>query len=125
MTAANKTIDKLAKICGMLGSAHDGERASAALLASQIIDDLDMSWREIILSAFSSKEEPKNIDFDDRPVGWHVGYCKWLIVNRGDALSKWDMGFLTSLAGKYARSRLTKKQADCFVRVASQHGLEV
>lgn len=121
----NKTVEKLAKICGMLGSIHDGERASAALLATQIIDDLDLTWHEIIMSAFASKKEPRTIDFDDHPAGWHTGYCKWLIINKADQLKKWDMDFLTNLAGKYARSRLTKKQADCFIRIAIQHGLEV
>lgn len=123
--AEPKTIDKLAKICGMLGSAHDGERASAALLASQILEDLDISWRDLVMTAFAGKPEARTIDYDDRPPGWHVGYCQWLVNNRADALSKWDMSFLTSLTSRYARIRLTKKQADCFVKLAAKHGLEV
>jgi hypothetical protein len=30
--------NRLAKICGMFGSAHDGERAAAAALADGLID---------------------------------------------------------------------------------------
>lgn len=122
---ANKTIDKLAKICGMLGSAHDGERASAALLATQILDDLDVTWRNVIERAFSASKPAASVDMDERNAGWHVGYCAWLINNKGDTLSKWDMDFLTSLTGRYASIRLTQKQADCLTRICHKNGVEL
>lgn len=124
-THVNNTVDKLAKICGMLGSSHDGERASAALLATQILSDLDLSWRDLVCAAFSKTPPPPEIRYDDRHPGWHVGYCQWLIINKADSLPQWEMEFLTSLGTRYAHLSLTEKQASVFTRIARKHGLEV
>jgi hypothetical protein len=40
--------NKLAKICGMFGSAHEGERASAAALADRTVRDLGLTWADVI-----------------------------------------------------------------------------
>jgi hypothetical protein len=124
----NKTVSKLAKICGMLGSSHDGERASAALLASQILEDLDISWSDLVIAAFEGKAPSPtgtSVEYDRRTAGWHVSYCNWLIINRGRELNEWEMQFLNSLLQKYKRSSLTVKQAACLVKVATKHGLEI
>jgi hypothetical protein len=42
------TADRLAKILGMLGSDHDGERAAAAAKADQLIRGLGLTWRDVI-----------------------------------------------------------------------------
>lgn len=42
------TADRLAKLCGMLGSDHDGERASAAAKADRLVRDAGLTWPEII-----------------------------------------------------------------------------
>lgn len=120
-----KTVDKLAKICAMLSSPHDGERASAALLATQIISDLDLTWNEVVHRAFQERGEVKSVEFDERPPGWHVGYCRWLISNRGNVLNKWQMQFLNDLVQRYGHARLTKKQVACLSRTATEHGLEI
>jgi hypothetical protein len=36
--------DRLIAICGMLGSAFDGERASAALLATRLLKEKGLGW---------------------------------------------------------------------------------
>jgi hypothetical protein len=43
-----KTADHLAKICGMFGSDHGGERAAAARLADQHVKRLGLSWHDVI-----------------------------------------------------------------------------
>jgi hypothetical protein len=51
-------IERLARIAGMLGSAHDGERAAAAKMASAMLKAMGLTWSEIIyrgLSAVSSR----------------------------------------------------------------------
>lgn len=40
--------DRLAKIAGMLGSAHEGERAAAALKATELLQSLGLTWPEVI-----------------------------------------------------------------------------
>jgi hypothetical protein len=42
------TADRLAKILGLLGSDHDGERAAAAAKADQLIRGLGLTWRDIV-----------------------------------------------------------------------------
>ena len=48
-----RTADMLAKLCGLFSSDHDGERASAAQKADQIIRSRGLSWRQIIFAADS------------------------------------------------------------------------
>ncbi len=46
MNRATRT--KLARVLGVLGSEHAGERASAALVADRLVASLALTWREII-----------------------------------------------------------------------------
>ena len=39
---------RLAKVCGMLGSDHPGERANAALAADKLVRSLGLTWRDVI-----------------------------------------------------------------------------
>src|SRR5919107_2785919 len=48
MTSTPAVQHKLARICGMFGSAHDGERAAAAALADRLIRDAGLSWGDVI-----------------------------------------------------------------------------
>jgi hypothetical protein len=41
--------DRLVKFLGMLGSEHDGERASAARMADDLRQSLDLSWENLIV----------------------------------------------------------------------------
>lgn len=43
---------RLAAIAGMLGSAHDGERANAARLATIELQRLGLTWYELVMRAF-------------------------------------------------------------------------
>ena len=40
--------DRLAKIAGMLGSAHEGERAAAAMKATGLLQSIGLTWPEVI-----------------------------------------------------------------------------
>ena len=42
---------KLVRILGMLGSEHDGERASAAMAAHRVIQAADTSWAQLLADA--------------------------------------------------------------------------
>lgn len=43
-----RDVERLERILGLLGSDHDGERASAALAASALIGKHKLSWRDVI-----------------------------------------------------------------------------
>jgi hypothetical protein len=51
MTAllAPHIADRLAKLCGLFGSHHDGERASAARKADELVRELGLTWRDIVM----------------------------------------------------------------------------
>lgn len=122
---SDKVIDRLAKICAMLSSSHDGERASAALLATQILSDLDITWQEVIHRAFSGrKEEAQSLNFDEREPGWHVPYCRWLLTNKMTDLNDWEIKFLSNLCTKFKNVCLTEKQAAIVEKTAIKHGLD-
>ena len=40
--------DRLAKLLGMLGSHHDGERAAAGAKADQLVRALGLTWHQVI-----------------------------------------------------------------------------
>jgi hypothetical protein len=48
ITLTRADRERLAKIAGMLGSAHDGERAAAALKATKLLSGLGLNWPELI-----------------------------------------------------------------------------
>ena len=48
MTLPAPIVDRLVKLCGMLGSAHDGERAAAALKADTLVRGHGLRWPDVI-----------------------------------------------------------------------------
>jgi hypothetical protein len=44
-----EAADRLAKLCGMFGSNHDGERAAAALKADQLVRQNGLTWHDVIV----------------------------------------------------------------------------
>lgn len=48
MTLAASEANKLAKLLGMLGSAHDGEIVNAARKAHELVRNSGTTWREVI-----------------------------------------------------------------------------
>ena len=47
-------IERFARIAGMLGSAHEGERATAAQMASAILKATGLTWAEVINRGLSA-----------------------------------------------------------------------
>jgi len=46
MTPAD--LDRLIKLCGMLGSSAEGERANAGKLASELLSRLGLTWGDVL-----------------------------------------------------------------------------
>jgi hypothetical protein len=89
-----RTAERLAKICGMFGSDHEGERASAAALADKFLRDLGLTWRDIISRQRNSDLELLSIDEKIR-----------VALANLDALSMWERGFIYTVHGKCCLSR--------------------
>ena len=44
-------MQRLAKLCGLLSSDHDGERATAARMATQLLKSHDTTWHDLVMRA--------------------------------------------------------------------------
>lgn len=65
-----RSADRLRKLCGMFGSAHDGERASAAAMADKLVRTAGLTWNEIIA--------PPIVPNEWRPMRyWRDGSSDW------------------------------------------------
>jgi hypothetical protein len=104
MTAAldQPTAERLAKLLGMCGSAHAGERAAAAAKAHQLVRSLNLTWHEVIVAPSIAPSETL-----DRPP-WHqmAEFCH----ARKAQLKPRDREFIESIL-QWRRDELTEKQA--------------
>lgn len=48
MTLAPDRIERLTRLCGMFGSASDGERANAAMMADRLVRGSGATWEELL-----------------------------------------------------------------------------
>jgi hypothetical protein len=95
-----RAADRLAKLCGMFGSAHDGERASAAAMADKLVRDRGLTCPQILCpSALTSDEQ--------------IGFA---LANL-EALTMWERGFIYSING---RDRLSDKQLAILERITAK-----
>jgi hypothetical protein len=89
---------RLVKLCGMLGSAHDGERASAAALANKLIRSSGLTWSDVIRA-------PSIVP--PRRLGWRITARECLL--RASVLAQRERDFLADIL---RRNRpLTPRQA--------------
>jgi enamine deaminase RidA (YjgF/YER057c/UK114 family) len=93
-----RTADKLARICGMFGSDHIGERAAAAQMADKLLKECGLRWSDVIsVPTVLTSFIPTTAD-----------QIAFVLRNIG-ALSMWERGFIYSVNGK---RRLSPKQRE-------------
>ena len=63
VTLESSTATALAKLCGMLGSDHAGERANAALLADRLVRANGLTWPDLIHVPQHSAGQPQANDW--------------------------------------------------------------
>jgi hypothetical protein len=105
----DSAADRLAKLCGMFGSNHDGERASAAALADKLVRQLGLTWREIIVPANDPEPEHKAAPQWDDPIT--IEQALKVAQRYQVALTEWECGFVRDLRRKRTW-RLSEKQND-------------
>lgn len=123
LTIPPKQRDRLAALCGMLGSNHDGERANAAAQASKIVLTNGLTWQGIIAAAFAPKEafhpDPPQADYGESTVTGlddfadHSAAARWVLANAA-TLSDWERDFLHNVQ---TFSRLSDKQRGVLERL--------
>ena len=86
--------ERLAKLCGMFGSDHAGERAAAAAKADALLRSHGLTWFDV-LGKHAEESIEELIDY---------------ALHHGDGhLSPWAEGFLRGIRG---RQFLTRKQQE-------------
>ncbi len=92
---------RLAKLCGMLGSNHDGERASAGLLADRLVREAGLTWADVIGAPSEPQPPPKpeppppQPDEDDWLEDWREVAAACLAQEH--RLNTWERTFLAGL----------------------------
>jgi len=61
------TLQRLIRLLGMLGSAHDGEVANAGRLADRLIRQHGVTWAQVVLPVLVKPAPP--VDDLTRPAG--------------------------------------------------------
>jgi hypothetical protein len=115
--------EKLVKILGLLSSTHDGERASAGLLADRMLRNAGLRWEDLI---------PRQIGHDSRPKATratpppppplHWRHAASAVLRAAPNLTEWERRFLTSLL---SQRRLSEKQLVILRKLATKVGAYV
>jgi hypothetical protein len=91
MTAlAPAILGRLARVCGLLGSDHIGERAAAAAQADRIVRAAGLTWPDILSPPNTSTAKVRK----RHRAGPTPGE---ILARHGERLTGWERGFLTSL----------------------------
>jgi len=122
-------VNRLAKICGLLGSCHPGERAAAALKATAMLEEAGMTWEAFVRSvqheatqdlrgkAYAPERKPKRAwrkqqkkTFDtEQP---HAALARHLLDRFFPSfINKHAAQFLRDVAGSLACMELTEGQS--------------
>lgn len=123
-----EAILRLAKFLGMLGSEHMGERASAGLKATQLLQAHGATWADLVQQLNSPAPRHAPPPRQGKPLfNWKPIAQGCLDVHEqddivGPCLSAWEHNFITDILERNFDS-LTDKQADVLHRVAAKMGV--
>jgi hypothetical protein len=110
MTAASLDRDRLAKLLGMLGSAHDGEIVAAARQPERLRADAGLTWPEILVPRLPPPPRRQNV----RTVTEAIDF----VIEREDALTAWESDFARSIPRQ--SSPLSSKQIGILERLVEK-----
>ena|SRR5690349_23728372 len=116
MTAASHLppvlADKLAKVLGMLGSAHDGEVAAAGRRADAMVKGAGLTWGQVIAPAAPQPPHRPSRRWQ-RPAS--ASDTAALCLKWPEVLTDWETDFCRSIVG---RRRVSAKQTAVLARIA-------
>lgn len=99
---------KLAKLLGMLGSDHAGERDNAAMAAHRLVTQAGLTWRQVVTPPPVEKRLPELGTWRQT-----VAAC----LARPGSIRPWEVGFLRDLP---AFPRLSVKQRYILKEIAAR-----
>ena len=89
MIAATLDRDRLAKLLGMMGSAHDGEVVAAARQVERLRADAGLTWPEILVPRLPPPRRGQNV----RTVADAIDF----VLQHEVVLTDWERGFVRDL----------------------------
>lgn len=110
MSAVLPQVDRtrLAKLLGLLGSDHPGERDNAAIAAARLVRARGLTWPQVLNPPAADKPLPELGTWRDT-----VAAC----LARPGSLRAWEVGFLRDLP---QFRRLSVKQRYCLKEIADR-----
>jgi hypothetical protein len=98
-------LQRLARVCGLLGSDHDGEALAAARQAEKIRKKVGLTWEELLVPSIRqrSKDLPPEDLTDWR---WACHFC----LERYQWLTSWELDFVATIA-RYKKAPSAKQMA--------------
>jgi len=86
-------LQRLARVCGLLGSEHDGEALAAARQAEKIRKKLGLTWDELLVPSPRPRlADPPPEDLTDWRSASH--FC----LARSQWLTSWELNFVATVA---------------------------
>jgi hypothetical protein len=118
---------KLARVLGMLGSGHSGERDAAALAAHRLVQGAGCTWQDILTPKVEHQRWKPEPEWDEPEPDWpppRPTFTTWRrtaasLLSRPDLLTAWEISFLQSINERFSLSpRQFEVLADIVRRVA-------
>jgi hypothetical protein len=96
-------LRRLARVCGLFGSEHDGETLAAARQAEKIRQKLGLTWEELLVR--SSRQRPADPPPEElTDWRWACHFC----LERYWLLTSWELDFVATVA-RYTKPPSTKQ----------------
>jgi hypothetical protein len=108
---AQLDCDRLGRVLGLLGSAHDGEVVAAGRTADRMVRASGLTWHDVV--AHPPVAAPR---FDPIPFGdaGEIKFClRW-----AHRLTEWEATFIVSIRDH--RRPLTTRQRNCLARIVDR-----
>lgn len=122
-----EAIVRLAKLLGMLGSNHVGERAAAGLKATELLLANGVTWNDLIQQLNSpAPKHTYNARSRHQP-SWRVVAEECLSLHNNDtnpvapSLTAWEYGFISDILDR--GFELSEKQTAVLQRIAGKMGV--
>jgi len=109
-SAASLDRERLAKLLGMLGSAHDGEVIAAARQAERLRQGAGLTWDDIVQPTLPPPSRVQRADT--------LGAAMAFVLDHEDALTPWEREFSRSILMQ--RSPLSAKQIEIVQRLVEK-----
>src|SRR3954447_13797385 len=110
MSAAAIDRERLAKLLGLMGSAHDGEVVAAARQAERLRAEAGLTWQQIMVPTLPPPHRSAPVQT--------VADAIEFVLDHEEALSEWERDFVRSVATQ--KYPMSPKQVEVLQRLVEK-----